>query len=151
MTQLDFDDLRFPQQFVLWASRQWVVTAALPQWRERLLLGGYARLGIPAAATAMSQLLTALTNGEHDRLTLLRPCRTWVSDDERAYLEILAALQGGLNGTATERLGYWCAPDRLRQALSAGRKMTALLSEAGLLLGPLGTNRPLASVACTLH
>ncbi len=146
-----FDDLRFSQQFVLWASRQWVVTGALPRWRERLLAGSFGRLGIPQAAPALGQLLSALTTAEDERVVFLRPCRSWLNEDESAYLAILAALQAGFNGIATERLGYWCRPQRLRQAYGAGRRVTALLSEAGLLLSPHVLNRQPAAAGCRLH
>lgn len=142
MIQAAIDDLRFPQQFVLWASRQWVRSRALPQWREAILIDGFTRLGIPAAAAALDQLLVALTESELYKPAFLRPCWPWLSDDEHAYLQILCALQAGLNGTATERLGSWCPPERLRPALSAGRKMARLLSEAGLLLGPVPAKGP---------
>jgi len=135
MSAVAIDDLRFPQQFVLWASRQWVVSQPLPHWRDQLLLGGFSRLGIPAAALELDQLLAALIDGSHYQPMFLRPCRQWLSEDEHAYLEILCALQRGLNGTATERLGHWCPPTSLRLALTAGKRMTTLLSEAGLELG----------------
>lgn len=135
MGTVTIDDLRFPQQFVLWASRQWVLARPLPNYRDSLLLGGFSRLGIPSAAVELDQLLAALIEGSHYQPMFLRPCRGWVGDDEHAYLEILCALQRGLNGTATERLGHWCPPASLRLALTAGKRMTTLLSEAGLELG----------------
>ena len=135
MAAVDFDDMRFPQQFVLWASRQWVLHRSLPGWRQRLLLGGFTRLGIPDGAAALEQLMQALNPCSEEPLCFLRPCRHWVSEDECAFLGILAALQSGLNGTATERLGDWCAPVKLRRAFSAGKRLTALLSGAGLQLG----------------
>lgn len=135
MGTVTIDDLRFPQQFLLWASRQWVQARPLPNCRDSLLHAGFSRLGIPSARIQLDRLLAALIEGSHYQPVFLRPCRAWVSDDERAYLEILCALQSGLNGAATERLGYWCPPNSLRSALSAGRRMTALLSEAGLELG----------------
>lgn len=151
MAHQQFDDLRFPQQFVLWASRQWVVTGALPRWRDRLLAGAFGRLGIPQAAPALGQLLSALTAAESERVMFLRPCRCWLNADESAYLEILAALQAGSNGIATDRLGNWCPPRRLRQAYSAGRRVTALLSEAGLMLSPHLLNRQPGAAGCRLH
>jgi hypothetical protein len=144
-------DLDSAELFVVATLRAWVAPHMRPgeqhpDWRELFRLAGVGMPGLLAFDGLMSIICA-----QAQRLIDVHCCRCpSLSDDERAMLRLVGALQAEELLGALDVLGDWLPGDAVGPALRAARRFAFAMSEAQLALPRIA--RPIATpVARTLH
>ena len=153
-----FHQLRFSEQFILWAIRMWLRAYCRRSKQFAILHEAFDVLGISDAGKSFDIGMAIIAVGTRRDLLFLDVESQFVSQDEAAFLEMMAAFQKRNVDQAQARLDMWLPVSATRIAGTAFEEFAGILAGSGMLIGsPNGTDpvrdkrQNIATVMARLH
>jgi hypothetical protein len=139
----DRNDLSFPDQFLLWAIRLWVVGYHHQRPATTVLDRAFDFLGAPGAAALLNRAMMAVGAAGRHQIDIRPPCYRELSADERRLLEILGlAQQTGVDAYRFLLLSL-IKPHERQPSEGLLRALARELLEAGIVINkPAAPGRP---------
>lgn len=125
-------DLAFGGQLSLWALRLWLTADRGCPALHHTLRTGFALVRLPAAYTALDQLLSILVCGNCCVFGVSSRNSRALTGDEQQFLGFLADQQDGAVVTAYQKLADWIRPNECRQAMAISLVYATLLTDNNL-------------------
>jgi hypothetical protein len=131
---MEADHLAFPDRFLLWSIRKWVIGhKGVPQ-ALAMLESAFSRTGMPCGAFRLDALMQAVTAGAARRIAVHAPCCSQVSQDEILLLDAIALAQTDTKVDVAFLLQQFLTPAGARIAEQLLRELACALEEAGMRL-----------------
>ena len=132
---VEFSELPFSEQLVLWATRIWVRALKTETNAQGLLRTGFQRVRAPEARPALDDLLTIIAvSAQCDIDVRSTTCKS-VSPDEQSLMGAIAAWQSHASvSVADSFLGAWMPPSAVRLARTPTAQLATALKDVGLTI-----------------
>ena len=153
-----FHQLRFSEQFILWAIRMWLRAYCRRSKQFAILHEAFDVLGISDAEKSFDNGMAIIAVGTRCDLLFLDVESQFVSQDEGDFLEMMAAYQTGNVVRAQARLDMWLPVSATRIAGTAFEEFAGILAGRGMPIGSQNGAYPgrakrqnMATVIARLH
>ncbi|MBI1179667.1 MAG: hypothetical protein GC201_03860 [Alphaproteobacteria bacterium] len=140
----DAAGLAFPDRFVLWSVRKWVLGHKSEPRALAMLEEAYARTVSRDGMGLLDALMAALTAGASRRIAVHAPCCGPVSGDEMALLGTLALAQSHAALDLAAPLEAFLTPAGARRAAAPARALAEALAASGFRLSGIRSACPVS-------
>ena len=141
--QQRFHQLKFAEQFTLWAVRMWLRAYCRGSDLFTTLHEAFEVIGISEAGKSFDNGMAFIAVGTRRDLLFLGVESQYVTRDESDFLEVLAAFQKGENNRAVARLDVWLPVSGARIAAPAFEEFACYLAKGGLSIGSRQKRNPI--------
>ena len=104
---IEFKDLPFSEQFILWATRTWVRSNQGASSLHQILRNGFRAAEIEDGYLILHGIMTTLTTTAKKDILFHCNCCDGITPDEHIFLGIIANFQSGNEATAHMILSDW--------------------------------------------
>jgi len=132
---VEFSELPFSEQLVLWATRIWVRALKTETNAQGLLRTGFQRVRAPGAHPALDDLLTIIAVSAQCEIDIRSTTCKSVSPDEQSLMGAIAAWQSHASESVADSfLGAWMPPSAVRLARTPTAQLATALKDVGLTI-----------------
>ena len=132
---VEFSELPFSEQLVLWATRIWVRALKTETNAQGLLRTGFQRVRAPGAHPALDDLVTIIAVSAQCDIDIRSTTCKSVSPDEQSLMGAIAAWQSHASESVADSfLGAWMPPSAVRLARTPTAQLATALKAVGLTI-----------------